>query len=136
MLFRSAGAIPLGFLAAVCGIAGWQQGDWPMWFGPAVFSPFVVDATLTLLRRLARGARVWEAHREHYYQRLVQSGLGHRRTLFAEFALMILVSAVALAGLQSAPSLQAGAGAAIATLYVVLLIVFERKLPLAEQHNA
>jgi UDP-N-acetylmuramyl pentapeptide phosphotransferase/UDP-N-acetylglucosamine-1-phosphate transferase len=131
-----AGAIPLGFLAAICGVAGWQQGDWPLWFGPAVFSPFIVDATLTLLRRLARGAKVWEAHREHYYQRLVQSGLGHRRTLFAEFALMIFVSAVALTGLQSAPSLQTGAGAAIAVLYVLLLIVLERKLSVTGPRNA
>jgi UDP-N-acetylmuramyl pentapeptide phosphotransferase/UDP-N-acetylglucosamine-1-phosphate transferase len=28
----------------------------------------ITDATVTLLRRLVRGARVWEAHREHAYQ--------------------------------------------------------------------
>ena len=130
-----AGAIPLGFLAAICGIAGWQQGDWPLWFGPTVFSPFIVDATLTLLRRLARGAKVWEAHREHYYQRLVQSGLGHRRTLFAEFALMIFVSGLALAALQSDPSSQTIAGAALAAFYVLLLIALERKLSVTGPRN-
>jgi UDP-N-acetylmuramyl pentapeptide phosphotransferase/UDP-N-acetylglucosamine-1-phosphate transferase len=130
-----AGAIPLGFLAAICGITGWQQGNWPLWFGPAVFSPFIVDATLTLLRRLARGAKVWEAHREHYYQRLVQSGLGHRRTLIAEFALMIFVSGFALAALQFDPSLQTSAGAALAAFYVLLLIVLERKLSVAGTRN-
>jgi UDP-N-acetylmuramyl pentapeptide phosphotransferase/UDP-N-acetylglucosamine-1-phosphate transferase len=131
-----AGAIPLGFLAAVCGIAGWQQGDWPLWFGIAVFSPFIVDATLTLLRRLARGAKVWQAHREHYYQRLVQSGLGHRRTLFAEFALMSVVSAIALAGLQSGQTLQTGAVAVIAALYVVLVILLGRRLAAPEPRDA
>jgi UDP-N-acetylmuramyl pentapeptide phosphotransferase/UDP-N-acetylglucosamine-1-phosphate transferase len=40
---------------------------------------FLADATWTLLRRLARGARVHEAHREHLYQRLVISGVGHSR---------------------------------------------------------
>lgn len=39
---------------------------------------FLSDATFTLLRRVARGERVDEAHREHLYQRLVVSGLGHR----------------------------------------------------------
>ncbi|MNW03472.1 hypothetical protein D3C71_1994110 [compost metagenome] len=29
---------------------------------------FVVDATLTLLRRLLRGEKVYEAHRSHAYQ--------------------------------------------------------------------
>lgn len=131
-----AGAIPLGFLAAVCGIAGWQQGDWPLWFGIVLFSPFIVDATLTLLRRLARGARVWEAHREHFYQRLVQSGLGHRRTLFAEFALMSVVSTIALAGLQSGQGWQTGAVALTAALYLALVVLLERRLAAPERQNA
>jgi hypothetical protein len=53
-----------------------------------VFSPFIVDATATLVRRLLRGERVWQAHREHYYQRLVQLGWGHRRTVLREYLLM------------------------------------------------
>ena len=85
-----AGAIPLGYLAAAFGIIGWRQGDWGWWFPPLVFSPFIVDASVTLVRRLLAGARVWEAHRDHYYQRLVQLGLGHRGTALAEYALMSL----------------------------------------------
>ena len=85
-----AGAVPLGFLAATLGLAGWLKGVWPWWFPLLVFSPFVVDASLTLLRRLASGARVWDAHREHYYQRLVRLGLGHRNTALAEYALMLI----------------------------------------------
>src|SRR4029077_15515318 len=30
---------------------------------------YLADATLTLLRRLSNGERVWQAHRTHYYQR-------------------------------------------------------------------
>jgi UDP-N-acetylmuramyl pentapeptide phosphotransferase/UDP-N-acetylglucosamine-1-phosphate transferase len=37
----------------------------------------LIDCTLTLLRRLARGERVWEGHREHIYQRLIRTGLRH-----------------------------------------------------------
>jgi UDP-N-acetylmuramyl pentapeptide phosphotransferase/UDP-N-acetylglucosamine-1-phosphate transferase len=69
-----AGSIPLGFLAAAFGIYGWQQGYWPFWFPALVFSPFVVDATMTLLKRVRRGENLAQAHRSHYYQRLVQIG--------------------------------------------------------------
>ena len=47
--------------------------------------PFIADATLTLVRRLIRGERVWQAHREHYYQRMVRSGLGHRGTAYVAY---------------------------------------------------
>ena len=53
---------------------------------------FLADATLTLLRRLARGERVWQAHRQHFYQRAVQRGLGHaavvRRVIAADLILI------------------------------------------------
>jgi hypothetical protein len=38
---------------------------------------FLADATITLSRRLRRGERVWQAHREHFYQRAAQRGHGH-----------------------------------------------------------
>lgn len=98
------GSIPLGFLSAAFGVAGWQQGLWPLWFPLVVFAPFIVDATTTLARRLLRGERVWEAHRQHYYQRLILSGWSHRRTAWSEYGLMLLCSATALAGLQQPPA--------------------------------
>jgi hypothetical protein len=56
----------------------------------------VGDATLTLAKRLLRRERVWQAHREHYYQRLVRMGFGHRGTALIEYAVMALACAVAL----------------------------------------
>lgn len=94
-----AGSIPLGFLAAIFGISGWKQGFWPLWFPLLVFSPFVVDATVTLFKRAMRGERLSQAHRSHYYQRLVQMGWGHRNTALAEYALMLLVGMSALWGI-------------------------------------
>ncbi|WP_116138707.1 MraY family glycosyltransferase [Trinickia diaoshuihuensis] len=83
-----AGSIPLGFLAGALGFCGWLGGVWPIWFPVMAFSPFIVDASVTLARRLARGERFWQAHREHYYQRMVRSGLGHRRTALYWYAAM------------------------------------------------
>jgi Fuc2NAc and GlcNAc transferase len=72
-----AGSGFLGILAAVLmlGATGWQVGT-----GAAVLivlAPFITDATLTLALRLARGDRVFEAHRIHLYQRLSRIIGGH-----------------------------------------------------------
>lgn len=97
------GSVPLGFLAGALGLLGWQQALWPAWFPVLAFSPFIVDATVTLLRRALRGERVWQAHREHYYQRVVQLGAGHRGTALGEYALMLAAGTSAL-GLLTAPA--------------------------------
>jgi hypothetical protein len=62
-----------------------------------VFSPFIVDATVTLLKRAVHGERFWMAHRTHCYQRLVLSGWGHRKTVLAEYGLMVVCGALAWA---------------------------------------
>lgn len=101
-----AGSIPFGFLAGAMGLLGWQSGVWPAWFPLLVFSPFIVDASVTLARRALRGERIWQAHREHYYQRLVRMGWGHRRTALAEYAVMAAAGASALLLATLDPALQ------------------------------
>jgi len=101
------GSVPLGFLAGALGLSGWVNDVWPLWFPALVFAPFMCDATLTLLKRLARRERVWKAHRDHYYQRLVRMGFGHRGTASIEYAAMLGCALAALAGRGAAPVLQA-----------------------------
>lgn len=94
LFMGDAGSVPLGFLAGAMGLNGWQRELWPLWFPLVAFAPFVVDATVTLFRRLLRGERVWQAHRSHYYQRQVLMGWTHRRLALAEYALMALSALV------------------------------------------
>ncbi len=91
-----AGSVPLGFLAAVFGVLGWLNQLWTIWVPLLIFSPFITDATVTLTRRLLQGKKIWQAHREHYYQRLVQSGFGHRNTALAAYALMLIAGGCAI----------------------------------------
>ena len=91
-----AGSVPLGFLAAAMGLAGWQGELWPATFPILVFSPFIVDATVTLLKRRLQGKNIWQAHREHYFQRLIQMGWGHRKTALMEYVLMLACGISAL----------------------------------------
>ena len=95
------GSIPLGFLAGALGIVGWNDEAWPLWFPVAVFAPFIADATITLARRFIRRERVWQAHRDHYYQRMVSGGLGHRGTALIAYGLMVLCAGAALFGLPA-----------------------------------
>ena len=91
-----AGSIPLGFLAAALGILGARQDVWLWLFPLLVFSPFIVDASVTLGRRVLRGEKVWQAHRSHYYQRAVLLGASHRQLAIAAYALMLAMAALAL----------------------------------------
>ena len=87
----------MGFLAAGLGLIGWQSGTWSLVVPLLVFSPFIVDASVTLAKRMARGEKFWQAHRTHYYQRLVLSGWSHRKTAVAEYGMMIVCGLCALA---------------------------------------
>lgn len=125
VMLGDVGAVPLGFLAAIFGLAGWHARWWPAWFPIAVFLPFIADATVTLCYRLLRGARIWEAHREHHYQHLVQMGFGHGRTLALYAVLMIGVAASGLAVLSWAPEAGVALVVAWAAVLALLFVVIE-----------
>lgn len=60
-----------GFLGIILGIfvlqAAWVSPDL-FWAWLILLGVFIVDATTTLIRRLMRGEKVYEAHRSHAYQ--------------------------------------------------------------------
>ena len=122
-----AGSVPLGFLAGLFGIAGIRADMWPVWFPFLVFSPFVVDATVTLIKRGCRGETLWHAHRDHYYQRLVRMGLGHRGTALVSYATMFISAAIALAVRDAAPAMQWLAISGVVLAYVLGLVYVERR---------
>ncbi|MGQ0812569.1 MAG: MraY family glycosyltransferase [Nitrospiraceae bacterium] len=90
------GSITLGFLGGTLILLGLRDGLFDLWVPIVVFSPFILDATVTVLRRAWQGEKIWEAHRSHYYQRLVLNGWGHRKTVLVEYGLMALCGVVAM----------------------------------------
>ena len=121
------GSVPLGFLAGGLDVLGWHSGAWPLWFPMLVFAPFACDATLTLLKRLARRERVWQAHREHYYQRLVRMGYGHRGTLWIEWAVMAACAVCALGAREAGNATQAAVIAGATAGLIVLAVWIDRQ---------
>ena len=62
-----------GFLGFYIGAIAWQtitENRLSFWAWLILLGVFIVDATVTLVRRWARGARLADAHRSHAYQRL------------------------------------------------------------------
>ena len=125
-----AGSIPLGFLAGALGALGAAESAWPWGFPAAVFSPFIVDATVTVLRRAARGRRIWRAHREHAYQRLVLGGWSKRRLAACAYALMFAVAASACWALRPGALARWVILFVWAAVYVLLLVAVERRHPM------
>jgi Fuc2NAc and GlcNAc transferase len=85
-----AGSGFLGFmLAGLTMHAGWTA---PVlfWGWIILMAVFVADATVTLLRRVARGARFYEAHRSHAYQHLTVRWTRHRRVTILVAAVNVL----------------------------------------------
>jgi UDP-N-acetylmuramyl pentapeptide phosphotransferase/UDP-N-acetylglucosamine-1-phosphate transferase len=122
-----AGSIPLGFLAGALGAYGAYLQAWPWWLPVVVFSPFIVDATVTLLRRLLRGERIWIAHRSHAYQRLVLAGWSHRRLAIAAYMLMAGAAIAAIAADRTDAMLRCGILWGWSILCTVLLLSIERR---------
>lgn len=60
-----------GFLGIILGVLS-LQATWTdpglLWVWLILLGVFIVDATFTLMRRLLRGDKVYEAHRSHAYQ--------------------------------------------------------------------
>ncbi|MBS1793970.1 MAG: glycosyltransferase family 4 protein [Acidobacteria bacterium] len=54
---------------------------------------FVIDSVYTFLRRLFRGERVWEAHRQHIYQKMVIGGMMHKTvtSIYGGFSLSLVL---------------------------------------------
>lgn len=73
-----AGSGWLGFAFGGLVLFSLATGAMPVWSWFILLGVFVVDATTTLIRRLASGERVVEAHRSHAYQRLARRFGSHR----------------------------------------------------------
>ena len=120
------GAISLGFLAAALGILGWLNQLWSLWIPLLIFSPFIADATVTLIKRLLRGEKIWQAHREHYYQRMAQSLLGHRNTALLGYALMLAAGGCAIWAGRQDLTVQGWTVMVCGSFFLLLMFIADR----------
>ena len=120
------GSSLLGYLCAVMMLSAERSASVPLWISVLVFSPFIVDATVTLARRIIAGERPWRAHRSHFYQRLVRLGWGHRKTVVHEYGLMLACAVSAAPALWAPHGVQAALLCVWAVVYVALMLGITR----------
>jgi UDP-N-acetylmuramyl pentapeptide phosphotransferase/UDP-N-acetylglucosamine-1-phosphate transferase len=97
--------------AAVFLLLGWSlQAGCLSWLQALLLcTPFLLDCGLTLARRILRGRRFWQAHREHLFQYAVRKGHSHARVALA-YALATALLALLAAQL---PGNRPGQGAVL-----------------------
>ena len=109
------GSIPIGFLLGWLLIQLAINGA----LLAALILPlyFLFDASLTITRRLLKGEKIWEAHRQHLYQKAALSGLTH-----SQVVLRILPSNILLIYSSIISLTQPLLGIALAASSIFLLV--------------
>lgn len=106
------GSVPAGFLL------GWLLLDLALngqWAAPLILPMFYwFDATVTLLRRLLRGEKIWQAHRSHFYQQGAEKLGSHVAVTRRIAVLNAILIGLALAAIPGWPQ----AGIAITAAFI------------------
>jgi UDP-N-acetylmuramyl pentapeptide phosphotransferase/UDP-N-acetylglucosamine-1-phosphate transferase len=105
------GSLPIGLLLGWCLL----QLAWHQHLTAALLLPlyYLADATLTLMRRIARREPFWAAHRMHFYQRATDNGFSVWRVVSEVFVLNLVLAALAIISTSTKSS-------AIAIMLVVI----------------
>ena len=109
------GSIPLGYLTGFCLLSLAVQGH----LVAALILPlyYLADSGITIARRALRGEKIWQAHRQHFYQRAaLHTGKHDIVVLFIAVANVALIGAALLAVVYPAM------GLLLAILIVALLL--------------
>jgi len=119
------GSVGFGYLLGWLLLVLAASGEW----AAALILPmyFVADATITLMRRAFARQTLWQAHRDHFYQRAATAAFGNHRTVTRTF-LAAQVGLVALAGVVAvAPGVRVS-GILTAAALVAALLWYLRRL--------
>lgn len=100
------GSVPLGLLLGYLLLSVAGQGYW----AAAAILPavFVADASFTLLRRLLKGERIFEAHSSHCYQRAIRGGMSHAQVAQEVMEMNAVLAAIAALSTTGGWALQIG----------------------------
>lgn len=118
------GSLALGGAFAMLTLIADRRHGIPAGAGVLLLGVFIADAGVTLVARLKRGEAVWKAHRGHYYQRAVASGMTHAAVTALAMCLFVVLAVLAtleMKRLQPRPlwALLAAAVLAVAAYAVV-----------------
>ncbi len=119
----------LGFTFGVLSLIADRSGALSLALGLLLAGVFAFDATVTVVRRMARGDRWYDAHRSHAYQRLVQAGRTHGEVSGGVLVVNLGLGALAWLSQSGRLSVVAAVLAGIVVL-TVLYLAIERRRPM------
>jgi UDP-N-acetylmuramyl pentapeptide phosphotransferase/UDP-N-acetylglucosamine-1-phosphate transferase len=128
MFLGDVGSVPLGFFLAVFSL--WLARDFGWWlliaFG-LLHANFIFDTSLTLTRRIYRGERCFEPHREHFYQRLFRAGKSHQFITCTEAFLQLLVLSLVLIAIRMGLTARVVAICTVCAIWITFFFYAEIK---------
>jgi Fuc2NAc and GlcNAc transferase len=124
-----AGSGALGYLAASIAVASENRGSVPLVAFAILGGVFILDATVTLARRIARGDRPADAHRDHAYQRLARAWGKHWPVSIGAAVVTLGLAALSAAGTLMPSLLMLALLAGYGSL-AVLFVAVERRAPM------
>ncbi len=117
MFMGDVGSAPLGMLLGFLVLWICREHGVQLFIPLAmIHSNFILDTSVTLLRRIARGDRWLDSHREHFYQRLVRSGFSHTTVTAWEGILLSIASTISIMVARASTTVQL-----VSFIYVILM---------------
>jgi len=90
------GSTLIGFTLAILAVYYQNTDQFPIFNWLILTSLFWFDATLTLFRRFRNKEKLSQAHRKHAYQRIVQAGFSHQKTVLYAIAINVVLFVLVL----------------------------------------
>jgi UDP-N-acetylmuramyl pentapeptide phosphotransferase/UDP-N-acetylglucosamine-1-phosphate transferase len=131
MFMGDVGSAPLGFLLAV--LVVWLSKEFGWWLLVSLsllHANFVLDTTITLLRRIVRKEKWYSSHREHFYQRLIRSGKSHAFVTGWEMALQVVVLGLMVFYLHASVPVRVGLIGLVILIWLIFFAYAEREFKL------
>jgi len=114
----------LGLTLAIMALLGHVHGSMSLWSWLILLSCFIVDASVTLLRRMVSGQTWHEAHRQHAFQHAALQFGSHKKVTVA----VLLINVLWLFPLACFASLRPEYGVYFAAIGIVPLVAVAHRL--------
>ncbi len=88
------GSTMLGGLFAVISLQLHNQFELSILFPALLFAWFLIDTSVTFAKRLFRGEKVWQAHRQHFYQKLAPNPQDHTKVTGMISLITLIISGI------------------------------------------
>ncbi|MEE9272816.1 MAG: hypothetical protein V3U57_06070 [Robiginitomaculum sp.] len=94
------GSLTVGFVYSICALLLAAHKPDFLYVGPLLVLPFITDVILTLFVRSCAKKNLFEAHKDHIYQRLIRAGSSHIEVTMTYSISAILMCVITIAGVH------------------------------------